>query len=281
MPKIDPIEQKSYASLYVFAIGFLVISTVWCVYDEVVSRRPWKAYQKEFLALADAKTQKDLTDAQAALTGDEYNSLNQAYQKALKAFQDNPEQRAKVAELKQIDSEVTELLHELQLHRGEYQAMVYLMEKMPEGEEKEKLLRDAQVHEPFIAEINAKMAANQVRKKELRKELAEVAKEKDELQAKVQGFQSRVAGIQRFREALKTETITIKQVVNEELDIVDRCHSCHAGINRTGFDDAPQPYSTHPMVVTLPPLGPGLGERGIMSVHPTEIFGCTPCHSGS
>lgn len=280
MPKIDPIEQKSYASLYVFAVGFLVISTVWCVYDEVVSRRPWKAYQKEFLALADAKTQKDLTDAQAALTGDEYNSLNQAYQKALKAFQDNPEQRAKVAELKQIDSEVTELLHELQLHRGEYQAMVYLMEKMPEGEEKEKLLRDAQVHEPFIAEINAKMAANQVRKKELRKELAEVAKEKDELQAKVQGFQSRVAGIQRFREALKTETITIKQVVNEELDIVDRCHSCHAGINRTGFDDAPQPYSTHPMVVTLPPLGPGLGERGIMSVHPTEIFGCTPCHRG-
>ncbi|MEE9584262.1 MAG: hypothetical protein V3W51_02170, partial [Candidatus Brocadiales bacterium] len=278
--KKDPIEQKSHAKLYVFSVGLLVASTLWCVYDEVVGRRPWKSAQKQFLALADEKSKKDLTDAQAALTSDEYKGLNQEYQGVVKAFQENPERQAKVKELEEIAVDLTELLHELQIHRGKYQSIVYVMEKLPEGEKKHKLLHQAQGLEPHIEDINAKMAADQVRKKELRKELAEMAKEKDALQEKLQKYLAKVADIQRFREVLTKERVEIKQIVNDELGVIDRCHSCHAGINRSGFDEAPEPFKTHPMVVTLPPLGPGLSERGIMNVHPVEIFGCTPCHRG-
>ncbi|MCQ4575386.1 MAG: c-type cytochrome [Candidatus Brocadiales bacterium] len=278
--KKDPLKQKSYAKLYVFSVLFLVVSTLWAVYDEVVGRRPWKTYQKQFLTLADKKSTKDLEEAQAVLTSDEYNQLNQEYRKVLKAFEDDPERQAKVKELQDKDTEINELLHELQLHRGEYQSIVYVMEKLPAGDKKSKLLLEAQVQEPYIERINAKMAANQVRKKELRKELAGMAREKDALQEKLQKYQSRIASIQRFREALKKERVNIKQVVNDELGMVDRCHSCHAGVNRKGFDDVPQPFRSHPMVVTLPPLGPGLSERGIMNVHPVETFGCTSCHRG-
>ncbi|MCB7130280.1 MAG: hypothetical protein J3T61_12160, partial [Candidatus Brocadiales bacterium] len=92
-----------------------------------------------------------------------------------------------------------------------------------------------------------------------------MAREKDALQEKLQKYQSRIASIQRFREALKKERVNIKQIVNDELGMVDRCHSCHAGVNRKGFDDVPQPFRSHPTVVTLPPLGPGLSERGILN----------------
>ncbi|MCB7130281.1 MAG: hypothetical protein J3T61_12165, partial [Candidatus Brocadiales bacterium] len=97
--KKDPLKQKSYAKLYVFSVLFLVVSTLWAVYDEVVGRRPWKTYQKQFLTLADKKSTKDLEEAQAVLTSDEYNQLNQEYRKVLKAFEDDPERQAKVKEL--------------------------------------------------------------------------------------------------------------------------------------------------------------------------------------
>ena len=33
---------------------------------------------------------------------------------------------------------------------------------------------------------------------------------------------------------------------DQHVDRVDRCQSCHIGINRAGFDDLPQPLTTHP-----------------------------------
>src|SRR3990167_3441148 len=154
----DPIEQKSHVKLYVFAVGLLVFSTVWAVYDEAIGRRPWKSYQKQFLALADKKSQQDLKNAQAALTSEEYKALDQECQGVLKAFEEYPDRQAKVKELEEKDVEITELLHELQLHRGKYQFIVYIMEKLLEGEEKHKLLHEAQGLEPHIEQINAKIA---------------------------------------------------------------------------------------------------------------------------
>jgi mono/diheme cytochrome c family protein len=48
------------------------------------------------------------------------------------------------------------------------------------------------------------------------------------------------------------------------LNRIDRCESCHLGVDDPRFHDAPQPYKTHPYA-----------DR-----HPFEKFGCTVCHSG-
>tara|TARA_B100000886_G_scaffold334555_1_gene290235 strand:+ start:250 stop:3267 length:3018 start_codon:yes stop_codon:yes gene_type:complete len=53
--------------------------------------------------------------------------------------------------------------------------------------------------------------------------------------------------------------------------VVDRCTSCHLGIDNPDFSDAPQPYTTHPnldLYVTS------------NSPHPMNNFGCTSCHGG-
>ncbi|MFN3466625.1 MAG: c-type cytochrome, partial [Candidatus Brocadiales bacterium] len=277
--RIDPIENKSFAWLFLLVVSLLVISTLWAVYDEVIGRRPWKHYQHKFLKMADAKSQGDLKAATEALATEEYKKLRQEYDRVVKALEVNPERKKRVAELEKIDKDLAEQIHELQLHRGKYQATVYVMEKT-EGADKSKLLHDAQGLEPCIEELSTKMAAMQRRKKELRAELKEMSRERGALEEKLLAYEDRLKGIQRFREALKKEKVEIKQIVNDELGLIDRCHSCHAGVVTKGFEEAPQPLRTHPKVVSLPALAPGLPERGILDVHPIETFGCTPCHRG-
>ncbi len=57
--------------------------------------------------------------------------------------------------------------------------------------------------------------------------------------------------------------IGIKQIWNQKFDRVDRCVTCHLGIEVSALDTAPQPFRTHPKVY-----------------HDIEDFGCTICHEG-
>ncbi|NIA18883.1 MAG: c-type cytochrome [Xanthomonadaceae bacterium] len=50
-------------------------------------------------------------------------------------------------------------------------------------------------------------------------------------------------------------------------DTVDRCTTCHLGVEWEGLEDAPQPFTTHP----YPEL---------LAAHPLKDFGCTSCHRG-
>ncbi len=59
----------------------------------------------------------------------------------------------------------------------------------------------------------------------------------------------------------------IRQVVIDEWGTVDRCMSCHMGIDDPLFANADPPLKTHP----YPEL---------LKNHPVEKFGCTICHGG-
>lgn len=63
--------------------------------------------------------------------------------------------------------------------------------------------------------------------------------------------------------------LVIQQIWIAELNRADRCMSCHLGIDKAAFTDAPQPYTMHP------------NFNGYMSKHPFERFGCTVCHDGN
>lgn len=58
----------------------------------------------------------------------------------------------------------------------------------------------------------------------------------------------------------------IQQIYVADLGVVDRCVTCHLGVEWTGLERAPEPFRTHP--------------REILKAHPIERFGCTPCHGG-
>ena len=64
----------------------------------------------------------------------------------------------------------------------------------------------------------------------------------------------------------------IKYNVNfASVQTVDRCTSCHLGIDKNGFEEVEHPFKSHPNLdLFLTSASP----------HPIERFGCTGCHAG-
>jgi mono/diheme cytochrome c family protein len=60
--------------------------------------------------------------------------------------------------------------------------------------------------------------------------------------------------------------IEVRQVFLKDWNRVDRCVSCHTGIDNPAFRDAEQPLTAHP------------GD--LLEHHPVDRFGCTICHQG-
>ncbi len=70
------------------------------------------------------------------------------------------------------------------------------------------------------------------------------------------------------RQVLEERSPRIEQIVSTGFgeERVDRCMTCHAGIDDERFADAPQPFRTHPKIA---------------GNHPYRTFGCTTCHDGN
>lgn len=73
----------------------------------------------------------------------------------------------------------------------------------------------------------------------------------------------------------KVDQIVLKDLTEDvnfaKVPRVDRCTTCHVGIVTPGYENAPQPYRTHPN------LDMYLSSK---SPHPIDDFGCTVCHNG-
>ena len=58
----------------------------------------------------------------------------------------------------------------------------------------------------------------------------------------------------------------LRQIWLPDLGRVDRCGTCHLGIDDPAFAGVPQPFAAHP--------------GAWLSIHPADRFGCTACHDG-
>jgi cytochrome c2 len=58
----------------------------------------------------------------------------------------------------------------------------------------------------------------------------------------------------------------LQQIWAKDLDRVDRCTTCHQGMEWKGLDSAPNPFKSHP--------------QEILKKHPLSQYGCTVCHGG-
>jgi len=60
------------------------------------------------------------------------------------------------------------------------------------------------------------------------------------------------------------ESLEVQQVWNPELEIIDRCMTCHMGVSNPKMTDVPQPHKVHPN----------------FTQHNFAEIGCTSCHEG-
>ena len=133
-------------------------------------------------------------------------------------------------------------------------------------------------------------------KDDLTKQLADLTAKRDDVQGQIGKMRSNFDTLDKkfhslsfnflfyFRNAMLLDfmspTLTIQQIVLKDLpeDMyfaktmrVDRCTTCHQAIDKKGYEDAPEPFRTHPKLDLF---------LGVNSPHPLEKIGCTICHGG-
>jgi cbb3-type cytochrome c oxidase subunit III len=80
------------------------------------------------------------------------------------------------------------------------------------------------------------------------------------------GLLKQSATDQRGKLIAENYQMGLQQVVVPALNVVDRCVSCHRGIDDPRMSAQPNPYKTHP--------------AGLLDEHPVDQFGCSVCHQG-
>src|SRR5437868_15336501 len=95
MPR-RPLELQSLKWPFVGLAVLLAFSSLWAVYDEVVPRRPWKNFQREFFQLEEAHLKADRERAQKRLgppdTKQQLEPARAAFKAATEALSGNRQQ---------------------------------------------------------------------------------------------------------------------------------------------------------------------------------------------
>ena len=277
---------------------FLFVTVIWMVWDD--HDREWKNHQRLFVQLETEVTRAGLDVAQQTIDREQLDQLTAQRVEAENQLVANQQ---KVDELRsQLDDLEVQLFLVSQNHqftKATYDAERYEFEvrreQDPEG----------------AANLGREVKSLYTRWLELGLEVEQRTAERDGLRAEIGTFTARVDTIDAQIGALTAEntrlegllndlapsviddyvlnaplldfmapTLKIRQVMTPNiLDDVnftrvpktDRCMTCHLAIDRAGYEEYPQPYTTHPNLSVY---------VGSASPHPLEAIGCTVCHEG-
>src|SRR5262245_39058723 len=299
--EIDPVTSSSLSKPLVISSALLLLSLAWALYDEVWGIRPWKSYQARFISVYS----KFLKQARPSEAETEVKIKTSAeYQKLDKEMQE--EEKKVLAEGKKIDDRVnlvlipqTLALNEVfQEKRSKIGALTYQIEVSTGESRKNSLRREIaevkkEVEKVKLPNSDGSTTTKQYVYDQMEGDLNAWKAEKARLlQARVQLFKpatelrakrdkyladkieeastETLAGIEK---KLNNFPIKIRQIHVKDVDLVDRCESCHLG-------------AREPLTLTKASMG---GEevfvshpnKELLKIHDPEKFGCTPCHGGN
>ncbi len=279
----------------------LLLSLAWGLYDEVYATRPWKGYQAQFVKLYSSylKTaHPGEAELEAKIKGSaDYQKLDKAMQEAEKAVGAEGKRIDDIINLKLIPQSLAlnEVFQEVRARIG---AKTYQIEVTTSESGKNSLREDIAEIKKKVAKVElpnpdgsttikeytfglmesdlsdwkvekAKLLQSRV---QLYKPATELRAQRDKLLADkiADASTTTLAGIEN---KLKDFPIKIRQIHVKDVDLVDRCESCHLG-------------TREPVMLTKASMG-GEGvftshpSKELLKVHDPEKFGCTPCHGGN
>jgi cytochrome c2 len=249
-----PLELQSLKWPFVIVSALLALATGWAVYDEVVSRRPWKEYQREFFKLAEGHLRADLARAEKRLDAPDMKKQLDAARAELvaaeQAMTGSPEQRKaydaiRAAEEKARRDEADAALY-LGFDKSEADAIYYRVREARHEGSREELELEARLEakrKQIAEKTRILAAAKEAHRKATDARLA-FQKRLDDARAKVdlavkpvEELKTKLAAYTSFPGRLpQLEQYWVKPLPNSwGAETVDRCQSCHAAIDKAGF----------------------------------------------
>jgi len=277
---------------------FLLLSTVWMVWDDF--DRDWKNTQRRFAQLQYDVTRAQYRAAARAVDANKLRGLRAQLQAAEKNVSAN---QAKVDDLQKtldgIEIRLDRAGRDYQYIKATYEHDRYdfesaraanLSSATKKGEavvEEAKQLKDLDL---AVQALTAERNAARQNLSQYTGVVGTIGKQIEEMRAdqmrlrKVAEAQAPSLSKDYFLNAplidFLAPTIKIQQVILPDVvdDVnfktvpkMDRCTTCHLGIDNAAYEKYPQPFKTHPN------LDAYLGSK---SPHPIDRIGCTVCHDG-
>jgi cytochrome c2 len=297
-PGRDPEMYRRTQTLnVVFALTSiaLLLAFSWMVWADY--NRDWKRYQIEFnkleVKLTEQQIQQALGKEDAAKRQAIQARLAQGRQEEAARAQDiRAAEREKAgldAEWYRVDQDYRFTKADIDVQRYNYEEARHKSSKSADKEKKRlddlenrwsELRLRLQDIEARRAAVNAKLAELEKTEREAQKEQAELTAQRTRLEARLRtikpGFTTFVRNLPVLDMA--NPSLKINQIMPTSLkddviftatEKVDRCTTCHLGIDKKGYEQAPQPFTTHPKM-----------ELYLQGAHPIEKIGCTVCHQG-
>jgi cytochrome c2 len=249
-----PIEQAVLKRPFVVLAALIAACTAWALYDEVAARRPWKGFQERFIALRAAHLRADLARAERRLAAGEAGKRLEAARAELAAAEaavgGSDGQRAAyqailAAEAKARQDEAEAKLY-LGFEKSKADALYYLVREARHGGGREEAARRAELEakNAEVAARAARLAAAEAALKQATAARLAFQRRLDEARARVDQL---VKPVEELRKRLAAATsgagasTGLEQYWVPRLrnswggDTVDRCQSCHAGIDAAGY----------------------------------------------
>jgi cbb3-type cytochrome oxidase cytochrome c subunit len=286
-----PTESQNYSPQFFLLCFLFLIAAAWALWDEIEVRRPWKSYQREFREIEFASVEEELKDAESNIvaqvrrdTGiDEPDApdlfaLETRLRESIEALSKDEAYREFQDQLNEIEREISHVTRDIRFARSEADELFY---------EWKHALRVGTDHEEFesawyknrerLEGLQGTMKTLEADRDTRMSEFEEHTKTLDKNQRALQELKAFRQNRDQRLETVRNRRPEIHQIVIEAFerntfgqpeDRVDRCMSCHVAVDRTGFEDQPHPFRTHP------------NREEWFSLHPYETMGCTPCHGG-
>jgi hypothetical protein len=278
-PKVEPgrdpqMVDRTRKLNVVFAltsIGLLITFSLMIWYDYA---RPWKKHQNEFTLLEVKRTEVEIQEALGNVEAGRRKELED------KIARGAEEKKARAQEIGKIEDELDTLDGEWYRVDQDYRFTKARIDvKRYEYEDAEhKGARSAEKRKGELAELEqqwgelklkledviARRDAVRARKAELEETSIEADRtekeifaEKIRLDEKLKNirpgfvsFARNMPVIDMLNPSLKVNQIMPPHLTDDVIFTgtpkVDRCTTCHLGIDKKGYEDAPQPYTTHP-----------------------------------
>ena len=275
----------------------LLLVLLWMLFADYA--RDWKLFQAQFNRIDVEKTRAAITAAESSVDAAKLDQIKASLQAAdadlVSRKADLATAQAELARESAVHYRVDQ---EFRFTKADLDSMKYEFEeqrahKSPAFAKTKRKLEDLQ---RLFEQKQQALLAHQEKLDAIQGRINEITAKRDQAQAAYDELFKQKARAERklakvapdWRRLLLNlpmvdfvgPTLKVKQVVLPDLknDVnflqiprVDRCMTCHVGINQKGFEDAPQPYTTHPRLELF---------VGDSSKHPMGSFGCTTCHHG-